>query len=99
MTSRLVSLLAIAALCGSRANLFADDATSGGTLTVQDKTYPLKHALAYETTIDDEPVIVVALTGQKITAEKLKEVREEEKDGHVGSFNRPYLKLQFNKAG
>ena len=66
---------------------------------VQDKNYPLTHALAYETTMDDAERIVVVLSGQAISAEKLKEARAEEKDGHDASFNRPYLKLVFTKAG
>ena len=49
---------------------------------VQDKNYPLTHALAYETTIDDEETIVVVLSGQAISSEKLKEARETEKDGN-----------------
>ena len=43
--------------------------------------------------------IVVVLSGQAVSAEKLKEARAEEKDGHDASFNRPYLKLEFTKAG
>jgi hypothetical protein len=66
---------------------------------VQDKNYPLTHALAYETTMGDEERIVVVLSGQAISAEKLKEARAAEKDGHDASFNRPYLKLEFTKAG
>ena len=66
---------------------------------VQDKNYPLTHALAYETTMDEAERIVVVLSGQAISAEKLKEARAEEKDGHDASFNRPYLKLEFTKAG
>ena len=48
---------------------------------VEDKNYPLKHALAYETTIDDEERIVVVLSGQAVSGEKLKEAKEEEKHG------------------
>ena len=66
---------------------------------VQDKNYSLKHALAYETTMDEAERIVVVLSGQAVSAEKLKEARAEEKDGHDASFNRPYLKLEFTKAG
>ena len=66
---------------------------------VQDKNYSLTHALAYETTMDEAERIVVVLSGQAISAEKLKEARAEEKDGHDASFNRPYLKLEFTKAG
>ena len=50
------------------------------------KNYSLKHALAYETTMDEEERIVVVLSGQAISSEKLKEARAEEKDGHDASF-------------
>src|ERR1700681_2287187 len=103
MTKKLMGLLATMAVIGSIATLVAEEAkpaTGGeGTLMVQDKNYSLKHALAYETTMDDAERIVVVLSGQAITAEKLKEARAEEKDGHDASFNRPYLKLEFTKAG
>ena len=97
-----MNLLA-ATIIGGIATLFAQEpgaAKAGeGTLMVQDKNYPLKHALAYETTMDEAERIVVVLSGQVISAEKLKEARAEEKDGHDASFNRPYLKLEFTKAG
>ena len=102
MTKKFISLLtATAAL--AIATLFAQEPgaakDSGGTLMIQDKNYSLKHALAYETIMDDAERIVVVLSGQTISAEKLKEARAEEKDGHDASFNRPYLKLEFTKAG
>ncbi len=66
---------------------------------VQDKNYPLTHALAYETTINDEERIAVVLSGQAISSEKLKEAKEREKDGNDSDFKRPYLKLEFTKTG
>ena len=70
-----------------------------GTLMLDKKNYPLKHAVAYETTISDEPAIAVVLSGQAVSSEKLKEAKEAEKDGGDGNFSRPYLKLMFNKTG
>src|SRR5436309_13140168 len=70
-----------------------------GTLMLEKKTYPLKHALAYETTIDNEPAIAVVLSGQPDSSEKLKETKEAEKEGGDGEFNRPNLKLVFKKTG
>jgi hypothetical protein len=102
MVKKFMNLLAAAIAIGGAATLVAQEkvATAGeGTLMVQDKNYPLKHALAYETTMGDAERIVVVLSGQTISAAKLKEAKEEEKDGHDASFNRPYLKLEFNKAG
>jgi len=67
-----------------RRTLFAQDeakqAKAGeGTLMVSGKNYPLKHALAYETTSNEEEVIAVVLSGQPVSSEKLKEAREAEK--------------------
>ena len=66
---------------------------------LEKKTYPLKHALAYETTIDDEDAIAVVLSGQAVSSEKLKEARDAEKEGGDGDFSRPFLKLVFTKTG
>ena len=99
MAKKFMSLLAVVVVIGGGATLFAQTKPGEGTLMVQDKNYPLTHALAYETTMDEAERIVVVLSGQAISAEKLKEARAEEKDGHDASFNRPYLKLVFTKAG
>ena len=103
MVKKFISRLAATAAVGI-ATLFAQEGAAPtkageGTLMVQDQNYPLTHALAYETTMDEAEKIVVVLSGQAISAEKLKEARAEEKDGHDASFNRPFLKLQFTKAG
>jgi hypothetical protein len=66
---------------------------------VQGKNYPLTHALAYETTINEEELIAVVLSGQVVSSEKLKEAREGERGGHDSEFKRPYIKLEFTKAG
>jgi hypothetical protein len=99
MARKFISLLAATIAIGGAATLFAQAKAGEGTLMVQDKNYLLTHALAYETTMDEAERIVVVLSGQAISAEKLKEARAEEKDGHDASFNRPFLKLEFNKAG
>jgi hypothetical protein len=101
MAKKFASWLAAMAVIGGVATLFAQGGAKPGegTLMVQDKNYPLTHALAYETTMDEAERIVVVLSGQAISAEKLKEARAAEKDGHDASFNRPYLKLVFTKAG
>src|SRR5438552_6335376 len=70
-----------------------------GTLMLEKKNYPLKNALAYETTIDNEPAITVGLSGQAVSSEKLKEAKEAEKQGMDGDFKRPYLKLVFQNTG
>ena len=70
-----------------------------GTLVLEKKTYPLKHALAYETTIDNEQAIAVVLSGPAISSEKLKEAKETEKGGNDPDFNRPFLRLVFTNTG
>jgi hypothetical protein len=101
MTKKFMYLFAIVSAT-SAVTLFAQEGTAKAaeaTLMLEKKTYPLKHALAYEATIDNEPAIAVVLSGQTVAAEKLKEAREAEKDGGDGDFRRPYLKLVFNKTG
>jgi len=66
---------------------------------LQGKNYPMAHALAYESTVNEEELIVVVLSGQAIPGEKLKEAREKERDGDESDFKRPYIKLQFTKEG
>ena len=103
MVKKFMRLLPAMAVIGAAATVFAQDPGTAkaaeGTLMVQDKNYPLTHPLAYETTMDDAERIVVVFSGLAISAEKLKEARAEEKDGHDASFNRPYLKLEFTKDG
>jgi hypothetical protein len=70
-----------------------------GTLMLDKKSYPLKHALAYETTLDDEPAIAVILSGQTVAGETLKEAKETEKGGNDPDFKRPFLRLVFKKTG
>ena len=72
---------------------------SEGTLTLDKKTYTLKQALAYETTIDNEEAIAVVLSGQTVSSEQLQEVRAAEKEGADPSFQRPFLRLVFKKSG
>jgi hypothetical protein len=92
------------AVIGGSATLFAQEGpkppkAGEGTLMLQDKNYSLTHALAYETTINREEVIAVVLSGQAISSEKLKEAKEAEKDSGFPDFKRPFLKLDFAKAG
>lgn len=70
-----------------------------GTLMLDKKTYTLKQALAYETTIDNEDAIAVVLSGPAISSEQLKEARKTEKDGGDPNFKRPFLRLVFKKTG
>ncbi len=103
MAKKFISVLAGIAFIGGATTLFAQDeakqAKAGeGTLMVSGKNYPLKHALAYETTSNEEEVIAVVLSGQPVSSEKLKEAREAEKDGQDPNFKRPFVRLEFTKA-
>src|SRR6266700_2206305 len=101
MAKKFKSLLAGLAVIGGAATLFAQGGLkpAEGMLMLEDKNYPLTHALAYETTINEEEVIAVVLSGQAISSEKLKEARDVEKSSGFADFKRPFLKLDFAKAG
>ncbi len=101
MTKKFMSLIAAVSAMGAVTLVAQAPPTTAaeGTLRLEKKTYPLTHALAYETMIDDEEVIAVVLSGQAILSEKLKEAREAENDGRDSGFKRPFLKLEFKKTG
>ncbi len=101
LPKKFITLLAGLADIGGAATLFAQGGPkpAEGMLMLQDKNYPLTHALAYETTINEEDVIAVVLSGQAISSENLKEAIEKEKESGFADFKRPYIKLEFTKAG
>ncbi len=91
------------AIAGS-ATLLAQEGTKQanvgeGTLKLKGKEYLLKNAVAYETTIDGEEGIAVVVSGPAVSSEKLNEVRKSEKKSESSTFRRPYVKLEFTKAG
>src|SRR5258707_6838107 len=104
MAKKLIGLVAgIAVICGS-ATLFAQGGAKPanvgeGTLMVKGKNYPLKNAAAYETTVDGEEGVAVVLSGPTISSEKLNAARKSEKAGEIPDFRKPYVKLEFTKAG
>jgi hypothetical protein len=101
MTKKFICLVSIVSAMVA-VTLFGREGTTKaaeGTLMLEKKNYPLKHVLAYETAIDNEPAIAVVVSGQAVSNEKLKEARDAEKEGSDGDFNRPYLKLVFKKTG
>ncbi len=73
--------------------------TPAAMLTLQNKNYSLKRVLAYETMANREDAIAIVFSAQAISPEKLKEARDEEKEGGDAIFNRPFLKLLFTKTG
>jgi len=101
MTKKFMCLVAIVSAMGA-VTLFAQEGTTKaaeGTLMLEKKNFPMKHALAYEATIDNEQAVAVVCSGQAVSSEKLEEAREAEKEGGDGDFNRPFLKLVFKKTG
>ncbi len=101
MKTRFIYLL-ITITSMSALTLFAQESKTNpaeGTLTLDKKTYTLKNALAYETTIDNEDLIAVVLSGQVVSNEQLKEARKAEKDNADPDFKRPFLRLIFKKTG
>jgi hypothetical protein len=102
MVKKFMSLLGAMAMIGGGTAVFAQGGAkpAEGTLMLEDKNYPLKHALAYETkTINGDEVIAVVLSGQMITSEDLKKSQETEKKGGFAEFKRPFLILDFAKTG
>ena len=104
MTKKLIGLVAGIAVIGSSATLLAQEGAKPGnvgegTVMVKDKNYPLKNTVAYETTVDGEEGIAVVLSGPTISNEKINEARKSEKNGESADFRRPYVKLEFTKAG
>jgi hypothetical protein len=103
MTNKFIGLLAGIVIGGSM-TLFAQDGAKPanvgeGTLMVKGKNYPLKNAAAYETIVDGEEGIAVVLSGPTISSEKLNAARKSEKAGEIPDFRKPYVKLEFTKAG
>jgi hypothetical protein len=104
MTNKFITFLVVIAVVGASATLFAQDGTKAanvgeGTLMIKEKSYPLKNAAAYGTTVDGEEGIVVILSGPTISNEKLNAARKSEKAGEIPDFRKPYVKLEFTKAG
>ena len=104
MINKLMTVLVVTAVIGRSATLFAQAGAKPvnvgeGTVMVKGKNYPLKNAVAYETTVDGEERIAVVVSGPAISNEKLNEARKSEKKGEPSDFRRPYVKLEFTKAG
>jgi hypothetical protein len=104
MTNKFITFLVVMTAIGGSATIFAQGgakpASAGeGTVMIKGKTYPLKSAAAYETTVDGEEGIAVVLSGPTISNEKINEARKVEKKGDSADFRKPYIKLEFTKAG
>src|SRR5215472_11553690 len=104
MIMKFIGLVAAIAVIAGSATLFAQGAAKSanvgeGSVMVKGKNYPLKNAVAYETTVDGKEGIAVVLSGPTISSEKLNSARKSEKAGETPDFRKPYVKLEFTKAG
>jgi hypothetical protein len=100
MPNKLISFFAAISITAASA-LFAEEPSKAveGSLVLDKKTYLLKYAVAFETTIDNEDAIAVVLSGKAVPGEKIKEAREKDKESGDTDFPRPFLKLVFKKTG
>jgi hypothetical protein len=100
MPNKFIRLIAVISITAASA-VFAEEPSKAaeGTLVLDKKTYPLKYAVAFETTIDNEDAIAVVLSGKPVPGEKIKEAREKDKQSGDTDFARPFLKLAFKKTG
>src|SRR6266513_4840560 len=101
MTKKIMCVVEIVSAMGAVTLLAQEETTKPGegTLMLKGKNYPLKNAVAYETTIDGEEGVAVVLSGPRISSEKLNAARKSEKAGETPDFRKPYVKLEFTKAG
>ena len=70
-----------------------------GSMTLAKKSWQLSQGVAYEFPVQGEDGVVVVLSNQPITPQKLKEARAAEKKGEFPEFKKPYLRLEFTKNG
>lgn len=100
MTTKIILVLLMAAVAGGLtvAQELGGQAVEG-TLMLSKKNYELKHALAYETTIDNEEAVAVVLSTQAVANEQLLAARKAEQEGDDPDFKKPFLRLVFEKTG
>ena len=91
--------LSAAIIALNAATLLAEEKPAEGSMTLAKKTWQLSQGVAYESAVGGEDRIVVVLSNQPVTAQKLKEARAAEKKGEFPEFKKPYLRLEFKKTG
>jgi hypothetical protein len=100
MPNKFINFFAALSIVGASAVFAAEPGKTGeGTLTIEKKSYTFTHAVAFESTIDNEDAISVVLSGKAVPGEKIKEARENDKESGDTDFPRPFLKLVFKKTG
>src|SRR5947199_10857064 len=101
MTKKIMCVVEIVSAMGA-VTLLAQEGTTKpgeGTLMLKGKNYPLKNAVAYETTIDGEEGVAVVLSGPRISSEKLNAARKSEQARATHDSRKPYDQLEPTKAG
>jgi hypothetical protein len=98
MANKFIGLIAVVSLMGAVTS-WAQEKAAEGTLMLDKKSYLLKQAVAFETTIDNEDAITVVLSNRAVPGEKIKEARENDKQSGDTDFGRPFLRLVFKKTG
>ena len=101
ITKKFICLLTAIIAMGV-ATLFGQEGTTKsaeGMLSLNKKTFPLRNAVAYESSTAGEDGVAVLLSAQPLSGEKLKKALATEKEGGFGAFPQPFLKLVFNKKG
>src|SRR5215471_11719191 len=81
------------------ASVYAQEKPAEGSMTLSKKNWQLSQGVAYETSAYGDDRIIVVLSNQPITAQKLKEARDKEKEAGSGDFKKPFLRLEFKKTG
>src|SRR5947208_13920183 len=83
MTKKIMCVVEIVSAMGA-VTLLAEEGTTKpgeGTLMLKGKNYPLKNAVAYETTTEGEEGVGVVLCGPRISSAKLNAARKAKKPG------------------
>lgn len=77
----------------------AQDAANQGNLNIGGKRAVYKKVLAIRGKSSGENRIIVLATGQTLTADSLKKVKEKDAEGMDGELDQPYLKAVFLEDG
>jgi hypothetical protein len=102
LTAKKIALVLLMIAAAGGLTLFAQELSGKaveGTMMLSKRSYELKHALAYETTIDNEEAVAVVVSTQPVGSEQLLEARKAEKEGDDPEFKKPFLRLVFEKTG
>ena len=94
-----IFLSIVAGVAMMAASVYAQEKPAEGSMTLSKKTWQLSQGVAYETSAYGDDRIIVVLSNQPITAQKLKEARDKEKEAGSGDFKKPFLRLEFKKSG